>query len=173
MPPAPTLNASALAEGSREAKFLAFIQSVNDLTGAESWAQKSAYIGLATVIVLSIIHKIVGKKYGVNWGSFFHALVVGSMSFCASYLNVYAAEALTGTTEPLGGVLCQGPLTTFHSIVPAITMGYGVFDLKEGILMGKPDFVSCFGIQFWLETWIVNNIESATASDRLSMALLL
>ena len=143
MPPAPTLNASALAEGSREAKFLDFIQSVNDLTGAESWAQKSAYIGLATVIVLSIIHKIIGKKYGVNWCSFFHALVVGSMSFCASYLNVYAAEALTGTTEPLGGVLCQGPLTTFHSIVPAITMGYGLFDVKEGILIGKPDFVSC------------------------------
>lgn len=141
MPPAPTLDASALAEGSIAAKFLALIQYTDELTGAEEWATSSAKIGVASVIVLTIIHKIVGKAFTVNWCSLFHACVVGFMSFVASYLNFYAAEALTGTTEPLGGVLCQGPLTTWHSIVPAITMGYGIFDLKEGILMGKPDFI--------------------------------
>lgn len=142
MPTAPTLNASALAEDSTEAKFLALIQYFDDLTGAEKWATSSAKIGVASVLVLTIIHKAIGKPFGVNWCSFFHACVVGSMSFVASYLDVYASEALTGTSEPLGAILCQGPLTTWHSIVPAITMGYGVFDLKEGILMGKPDFVS-------------------------------
>jgi len=141
MPTAPTLNASALAEGSTEAKFLAFIQKFNDLTGAEEWAKNSVYIGAATLAVLTLIHNTFKRKMGVNWVSFWHAVVVGFMSFLASYLNVYAAEALTGQTEPEGGVLCKGPLTTFHSIVPAISMGYGVFDVKEGLLMGKADFI--------------------------------
>ena len=148
MPTAPTLNASALAEGSTEAKFLAFIQKFNDLTGAEEWAKNSVYIGAATLAVLTLIHNTFKRKMGVNWVSFWHAVVVGFMSFLASYLNVYAAEALTGQTEPEGGVLCKGPLTTFHSIVPAISMGYGVFDVKEGLLMGKADFVRwkfCYG----------------------------
>jgi len=141
MPTAPTLNASALAEDSTEAKFLALIQYFDDMTGAETWATSSAKIGVASVLVLTMIHKTIGKPFDVNWCSFFHACVVGSMSCVASYLNVYASEALTGNSEPLGAILCQGPLTTWHSIVPAITMGYGVFDLKEGILMGKPDFI--------------------------------
>jgi len=141
MPPSPTLDPSALEAGSMEAKFLGLIQFFDDLTGAEDWATSSAKIGIASVIVLTIVHKVVEKSFDVNWCSFFHAFVVGLMSFVASWLNIFAAEALTGTPEPLGGVLCKGPLTTWHSIVPAITMGYGIFDLKEGILMGKPDFI--------------------------------
>jgi len=141
MPTAPILNASALAEGSREAKFLSYVQDFDDLTGAPNWAQSSRVIGVATAVVLYLIHKAVKKTFGVNWGSFVHACVVGSFSFVAVWLNVYAAESLTGTTEPLGAILCQGPLTTFHSIVPAITMGFGVFDLAEGIGMAKTDFI--------------------------------
>ena len=146
----PTSNASGLVEGSRAAEYLSLVQDFDDWTGAPKWAQSSRIIGLATVFVLSIIYNIVGKKYGVNWCSFVHACVVGSMSFVAVWLNIYAAESLTGITEPLGAVLCQGPLTTFHSIVPAITMGYGVFDLLEGIHMAKADFVSTLypSIQF-------------------------
>mmetsp|Transcript_2901 Transcript_2901/g.6223 ORF Transcript_2901/g.6223 Transcript_2901/m.6223 type:complete len:283 (+) Transcript_2901:208-1056(+) len=136
-----TQNASGLADGSRAAEYLSLVQDFDDWTGAPKWAQSSRIIGLATVFVLSIIYKIIGKKYGVNWCSFAHASVVGSMSFVAVWLNIYAAESLTGTMEPLGAVLCQGPLTTFHSIVPAITMGYGVFDLLEGIHMAKTDFI--------------------------------
>jgi len=141
MPPAPTLNPAALAEGSTEAKYLAIIQQFNDLTGAEAWATNSLYIGAATLMVLFLISKTFKRTWSVNWVSFWHALVVGVMSFLASYLNVYAAEALTGQSEPLGGVLCKGPLTTFHSIVPAISMGYGVFDVMEGLKMMKADFI--------------------------------
>jgi len=141
MPSSPTIDPSALAEGSLEAKFLGLIQSFDDLTGAKDWATSSAKIGIFSVVVLTVIHKVVGKAFDVNWCSWFHACVVGFMSFVASWLNLFAAEALTGTPEPLGGVLCKGPLTTWHSIVPAITMGYGIFDLKEGILLGKPDFI--------------------------------
>ena len=142
MPPAPTLNVSALAEGSTEAKLLSLIQSFDDLTGAPGWAQSSRLIGFVTCVVLFLVVKLVGKAYGVNWCSLLHAIVVGSMSAVAVYINTYASEALTGTPEPLAQVLCQGPLTTFHSIVPAITMGYGFFDIAEGMHLAKADFVS-------------------------------
>lgn len=142
MPASPTIDPSALAAGSLESKFLGLIQYCDDLTGAESWAKSSVKIGFFTVIALTIVHKILGRKMEVNWPSFVHAVFVGLMSFVASWLNIFAAEALTGTPEPLGGVLCRGPLTTWHSIVPAITMGYGIFDLQEGIRLGKTDFVS-------------------------------
>jgi hypothetical protein len=52
-----------------------------------------------------------------------------------------SSEALTGTAEPLRSILCHGPLTSLHRIVPAITMGYGVFDIIEGLSHGL-DFVS-------------------------------
>lgn len=141
MPPAPTLNASALEAGSTEAKFLSLVQGFDSFTDAPNWAKSSRTIGLVAAILLYILKVTVGKKYNVNWCSFVHACIVGAMSFVAVWLNVYGAEALTGTTEPHGAILCQGPLTTFHSIVPAITMGYGMFDLYEGIHMGKMDFI--------------------------------
>lgn len=141
MPTPPTLNASALREGSTEAKFLAIVEAFDAFTGAPKWAQSSMTIGVTSAVLLWVILQIVGKKYGVNWCSFVHAVIVGLMSFVAVWLNVYGAESLTGTTEPLGAILCQGPLTTFHSIVPAITMGFGVFDLFEGIQLAKMDFI--------------------------------
>jgi len=141
MPTAPTINAPALAVGSTEARFVWLVEAFDNLTGAPQWSQSSRLIAVVSVIVLSIIHFQVGRKFGVNWCSFIHACVVGFLSFVAVWLNVYAAESLTGTTEPLGAVLCQGPLTTFHSISPAITMGYGIFDLAEGMKMAKTDFI--------------------------------
>ena len=158
MPPAPTLNVSALAEGSTEAKLLSFVQSFDDLTGAPKWAQSSRLVGLATAAVLFVVHTIIGKKYGINWNSFVHASVVGSMSAVAVWINVYAAESLTGTSEPLGQVLCQGPLTTFHSIVPAVTMGYGFFDIAEGMRIAKTDFVrSVACLNFLRRHWVSRN----------------
>jgi len=141
MPPAPTLNVSALAEGSTEDKLLSLVQSFDDLTGAPGWAQSSRLIALSTCVALFLVHKAVGKAYDVNWCSFMHASVVGIMSAVAVYINIYASESLTGTPEPLGQVLCQGPLTTFHSIVPAVTMGYGFFDIAEGMRLAKKDFI--------------------------------
>lgn len=141
MPPAPTLDDAAITAGSTEANFLSLVQAFDSLTGAQKWAKSSRLIAISSAVVLSIIHMIAGKKYGVTWFSISHALVVGSMSFAAVWLNIFAAESLTGTTEPLGAILCQGPLTTFHSIVPAITMGYGLFDLGEALHLAKTDFI--------------------------------
>lgn len=139
---APILNATALDEDSVSLKFLSLVEGFDELTNAPDWAQSSRTIGIVSAVILYLIHKIVGRKFNVNWCSFAHAVVVGKMSFVAVWLNVFGAELLTGTTEPLGAVLCQGPLTTFHSIVPAVSMGFGIFDLAEGIGMAKLDFVS-------------------------------
>lgn len=141
MPAASTLDTAAIAAGSIEAKFLSLVQAFDSLTGAQEWAKSSRLIALSSALVLLIIHLVTRKKYGLNWFSLSHSLVVGGMSFVAVWLNIFAAESLTGTTEPLGGILCQGPLTTFHSIVPAITMGYGLFDLGEALHLAKTDFV--------------------------------
>ena len=141
MPPPPTLNVTALAEGSVEAKLLSFVHRFDEVTGAPNWAQSSRLIGFVTMGVLFVIHKTIGTKYDANWKSLIHSIIVGFMSAVAVWLNVFAAVPLAGTTEPLGAILCQGPLTTFHSIVPAITMGYGFFDIMEGIHLAKADFV--------------------------------
>mmetsp|Transcript_27860 Transcript_27860/g.65479 ORF Transcript_27860/g.65479 Transcript_27860/m.65479 type:complete len:283 (-) Transcript_27860:515-1363(-) len=148
MPPPPTLNVSALAEGSAEARLLSLVHRFDDLTGAPNWAQSSLLIGAATVAVLFTVKKIVGGKSEVNWVSMVHSIIVGFMSAVAVWLNVFAAESLTGTTEPLGQVLCQGPITTFHSIVPAVTMGYGLFDIAEGMRLAKTEFI-LHGIATW------------------------
>lgn len=42
--------------------------------------------------------------------------------------------------EPLGAVLCFGPLTVIHKVLPAISMGYALFDLIDGLTLSI-DFV--------------------------------
>jgi len=121
--------------------FLSFIQTFDELTDAPSWSQSSRYIAITSAVTLAIILKLSKRNYNVNWCSYAHAFATGGLSFICVWLNVFAAEPLTGMTEPLGSVLCKGPLTTIHSIIPAITMGFGVFDLIEGIGMGKLDFI--------------------------------
>jgi hypothetical protein len=141
MPAAPTLDTATIAAESIEAKFLSLVQAFDSLTGAQKWAKSSRLIALLSALAFLIIQLVTRKKFGLNWFSLSHSLAVGGMSFVAVWLNIFAAESLTGTTEPLGAILCQGPLTTFHSIVPAITMGYGLFDLVEALHLAKTDFV--------------------------------
>jgi hypothetical protein len=147
----PTLNTAPLLDGdfggsswtgTTTAYFLSFVQTFDELTDAPNWSHSSRYIAIASAVMLAIILKLSKRKYNVNWCSYSHAFVTGGLSFICVWLNVFAAEPLTGITEPLGSVLCKGPLTTIHSIIPAITMWFGIFDLIEGIGMGKIDFVS-------------------------------
>jgi hypothetical protein len=72
------------------------------------------------------------KKRGIDWYAFVHALVTGLGSMACVYLDLFAAETLTGTPEPLRSCQCEGPLTSLHRILPAITMGYSMFDLLDG-----------------------------------------
>jgi len=137
----PTLDISTLKDGETSAYFLTVIQKFDEVTDAPNWSQSSRYIAIVSAVLLAIIHKIFKRRYNVNWCSLTHAFVTGGLSFICVWLNVFAAESLTGTPEPLGSVLCKGPLTTIHSIIAAITMGFGIFDITEGIGMAKLDFI--------------------------------
>lgn len=100
--------------------------------GAAEWTTRQVAVG--TVIVLGMIRAMCHEAYGVNWYSLVHAAVTGYGSAMAVWLSVFAAVPLTGTAEPLRSIVgCGGPLTSLHRIVPAITMGYGIFDILDGV----------------------------------------
>jgi len=103
-----------------------------------------------------------GKKWGVDWYALTHAIVSALGSIACSYLDVFASETLTGTPEPLRSCQCAGPLTSLHKILPAITMGYSLFDLIDGMTISV-DFMlhglATFAVMaFFLETGTPNFI---------------
>jgi hypothetical protein len=125
----PSLDAS-LVEGTTSARILAGVEWLDTTFGAAEWNLR--HVAVASAIVLGGV-RVGAKKYkGIDWYALLHAIISGYGSLACVWLSVYSAETLTGTTEPLRSVLCQGPLTSLHRIIPAVTMGYGVFDIMEG-----------------------------------------
>lgn len=102
--------------------------------GAWQWQLRT--IGLVTAIVLSGARLVLQKKRGVDWYALIHALITAVGSLACYYLDVFMSETLTGTPEPLRMCQCQGPMTSLHRILPAITMGYAIFDLVDGLTIG-------------------------------------
>jgi hypothetical protein len=105
--------------------------AILDGYGAQTWNLR--LVGLATVLTLAVVRSLLQKKRGIDWYALLHALVSGLGSIACVYLDYFASEALTGTTEPLRSIQCQGPLTSLHRILPAITMGYSMFDILDGM----------------------------------------
>mmetsp|Transcript_2991 Transcript_2991/g.4017 ORF Transcript_2991/g.4017 Transcript_2991/m.4017 type:complete len:272 (-) Transcript_2991:266-1081(-) len=93
-------------------------------------------VGAVTFFILLGIRFTLKKYRGVDWYAFLHAIVSGSGSLLAVYLDANAAYALTGLGEPLRSCMCHGPLTSLHRILPAITMGYSLLDLLDGLGLG-------------------------------------
>lgn len=107
---------------------LSFCQ-VLDESGAWSWKYRD--IAITTIGVLWSVRFICHKKGGIDWYALLHALVSGFGSLACIYLD-FESATLTGTPEPLRSMQCQGPLTSLHRILPAITLGYSIFDLIDG-----------------------------------------
>ncbi len=137
MRPVAVLNAETV-EGSFGGYILSFVDFLDSNLGASEWGTRE--IAVTTALILGIIRLLFGDAYGVNWYSFVHGVVSGYLSLMAVWLSVFAALPLTGVSEPLRSITCQGPLTSLHRIAPAITMGYGLFDILDGITHGI-DFV--------------------------------
>lgn len=63
------------------------------------------------------------------------------------YLNASASVYLTGMEEPNRSLIaCQGPLTSLHRIIPAITQGYAICDIIQGYQLfykgSGPEFIA-------------------------------
>lgn len=140
--------------------------------GAAEWTTRQVAVG--TVIVLGMIRAMCHEAYGVNWYSLVHAAVTGYGSAMAVWLSVFAAVPLTGTAEPLRSIVgCGGPLTSLHRIVPAITMGYGIFDILDGVGHGL-DFVSMhwYGIVYSTDSTVPGTVRCGFIAYRIHADLL-
>jgi TLC domain len=106
--------------------------AVLDQHGAWTWDLR--LVALGTTLVLWLIRLVFQKKHGIDWYAFLHAIVSSVGALACLYLDWVASEPMTRVAEPLRSIaLCAGPLTSLHRILPAITMGYSVFDLLDGL----------------------------------------
>ena len=137
--PIATLDLSGV-EGSWTETLVSTIHWIDNSFGTHEWTTRQ--VALVSLISLGLIKALTQEKYGVKWYIVWFAIVSGYLSLICVCLNVFAATELTGTSEPLRSILCQGPLTSLHRHVPAMTVGFGVFDLIEGYTHGTVDFVS-------------------------------
>lgn len=138
-------------------KLLSFI-SVLDSYGAKEWPLR-VVTATSAALFLGMRHSI-GHKYQIDWDAFVHAILSGIGSSICVYLNIYAAVHMTGVTEPLGSIgHCNGPLTSLHRIIPAITQGYAVCDIINGLRLG-PAFLA-HGIAMFLLAAFFNELEAS------------
>jgi hypothetical protein len=121
------------------------------LDDAGAWTWNLRLVGVITVILLGGIRIAFGHKRGVDWIALVHAFVVSVGSLACVYLDFYASVTLTGTSEPFRSLQCHGPLTSLHRILPAMTMGYAVFDIMDGFRIST-DFL-LHGIATISVTW--------------------
>jgi hypothetical protein len=135
-----------------------------DSLGAWTWNTRAIAIGSA--LLLLGVRLVLKKRGGVDWYALIHAIITGGGSILCVYLDFQATPVLTGLHEPARSLQCYGPLTSLHRLLPAITMGYSIFDLIDGIFLG-PDFllhgfatliVFSFYVEVrtcsaWLELW--------------------
>jgi hypothetical protein len=121
-------------EGTWQGLLVNGILWMDNTLGADQWTSRQ--IAVCSIILIGVVQFTIGDWKGVKWFSFIHAVISGNLSLVCVLLNYFAAFQLTGNTEPLGSILCHGPLTSLHRIVPAITMGFGMFDIIEGFTNG-------------------------------------
>jgi hypothetical protein len=125
--------AAAAANAAVTRAILALCSWLDD-RGAWTWPYGWIAAGFAAALVGV---RIVGKKrWGVDWYALVHAVV--SFGGCAAvlYLDLIASRQLTGIAEPLRSLQCHPPLTSLHRILPAMTMGYSLLDLFDGLSIG-------------------------------------
>jgi hypothetical protein len=101
--------------------------------GAWDWSYWTIAAGFAASLWL--VRQVGQKRLGVDWYALVHAVV--SFGGCAAvlYLDLVTSHQLTGVAEPYRSLQCHAPLTSLHRILPAITMGYSLLDLFDGIFI--------------------------------------
>ena len=131
---------------------LQFISHYLDRYNAMEW--NLTHVAMTTTVVLGTIRIVFQKYYGIDWYAFLHAILSSTGSLMCLYLNFITSHQLhhihTTTAsssssssslqllllthpEPLRSLQCHGPFTSLHRILPAITMGYSLFDFYDGL----------------------------------------
>jgi hypothetical protein len=106
-----------------------------DKLGAKEWNLNA--IAIVTFLILWGIKTTLGKRHGIDWLAFVHALVSGIGGILCVYLDFFAAVKMTGLSEPVRTARCgEQALTCLHRILPAITLGYSIYDVIAGLSLG-------------------------------------
>jgi TLC domain len=117
------------------------LRGIAILDDCGGWDWNLRLVGLVSASLLLFVRLALQRKWGIEWYALIHALVSSGGAIICLYLDSTSSELLTGgMNEPLRAVLCQEPLTSLHRILPAITMGYALFDLYDGIFISI-DFI--------------------------------
>lgn len=119
-----------------------------------AWEWNLRWTSLVWVVVFGLIRFFLAERGGINWYALMHAIITGIGGAVCSYLSFVSAEHMTGTPEPLGTVLCHGPLTSLHRILPTAAVGFSVFDLLDGMRMGA-DFLSHGAVMFLFSAYVM------------------
>lgn len=101
---------------------------------------------IAAIFFLTLRLSPLKRKHDFDLDGFVHAFITGIGSAMCVYLDYFVAEELSGTSEPLGMMRCQKPLTNLHMILPAITLGYSICDIINGLTMNLPKEFLAHGV---------------------------
>jgi len=102
----------------------------------------------SSVLFLTIRYQS-GRKYKIDWESLVHALITGIGGSICLYLDL---NVLPG----FNSVRCHAP-TSLHRVLPAITQGYAICDILNGLKFGGAFFAH--GIATLLITTLFSMLE--------------
>lgn len=100
--------------------------STFDATGVLKW--NSLMISVTSCVVFLTIRYQSGRKYNIDWEALVHAIVTGTGgSFCVLLdMNIIPQSSY---------VRCHAS-TPLHNILPAVTQGYAICDILNGLEFG-------------------------------------
>jgi len=133
-----------------------------------AWEWNLRWTSFAWLIIFAFIRYFLAERGGVNWYALVHAIITGLGGVVCSYLTFVSAEHMTGTPEPLGTVMCLGPLTSLHRILPTASVGFSVFDLLDGMRMGA-DFLSHGAVMFLFSAYVMEVDKNEVLSVMLTL----
>ncbi|GMH93199.1 hypothetical protein TrST_g7305 [Triparma strigata] len=97
-------------------------------------------VPLISLLVFGLLKQYPGKVHGVETYALLHCLLTGPLALLCLYYDLSSVQ-ITGVPEPLRTITCSPPLTSLHTFLPLITLGYALLDLFEGLYNLQTDFI--------------------------------
>lgn len=132
-------------------QMISTLTSYLDSLGAQTWSLRT--VALMSAVVCLGIRITLGKKRGIDWDALIHAIISGVGSSICVYIDAKLPN------EPLSTLQCNGSVTGLHRILPAITQGYAICDIINGVSSG-PVFVA-HGIATFFVMGFFNELDAS------------